>query len=68
MGLPDEKERKYMAAYFIDMLTNDGKETVDVHEMKATAIPANRIERMKKSFKTHCCAFDFDYYVYACNS
>ena len=56
-----KRARDYMADYFIDMLTNDRKETVDVHEMKATAIPANRIERMKKSFKTHRCAFDFDW-------
>ena len=55
-----------MAAYFVSMHNDSSdegtreKNTHQLSEMKACAIPANRIERMRRSFKTHRSAFDFD--------
>jgi len=38
----------------------NNKNIVKVHELKSCAVTANRIESMKRSFKTHRSAFDFD--------
>ena len=61
-----KRARDYMAAYFVAMHDDSsdedekGKKTHSLSDMKACAIPANRIERMRRSFKTHRSAFDFD--------
>ena len=61
-----KRARDYMAAYFVSMHNDSSdegtreKNTHQLSEMKACAIPANRIERMRRSFKTHRSAFDFD--------
>ena len=52
-----------MAAYFIEMISQgnaDGNNEISLKDLKATAVKANRIEKMKRTFKTHRCAFDFD--------
>ena len=55
-----------MAAYFVAMHDHTSKEstsktnTHQLGELKACAIPANKIERMRRLFKTHRSAFDFD--------
>ena len=52
-----------MAAYFIEMISQgnaDGNNEVSLKDLKATAVKANKIEKMKRTFKTHRCAFDFD--------
>ena len=58
-----KRARDYMAAYFIEMISQgnaDGNNKVSLKDLKATAVKANKIEKMKRTFKTHRCAFDFD--------
>ena len=52
-----------MTAYFIENISQgnaDGNNEVSLKDLKATAVKANKIEEMKKTFKTYRCAFDFD--------
>ena len=59
-----KRARDYMVGYLIDMHENSTHDNdngvVSVNELKACAVKANRIERMKTVFKTHRLSFNLD--------
>ena len=63
-----KRARDYMAGYLLagcceSTDKNTSKESIaslKMYELKSCAVTANRIESMKRSFKTHRSAFDFD--------
>ena len=59
------RAREYMAAYFILSIDNaadkGGVSELDLKELKPCAATANAIEAMRKTFKTHRSALDFDH-------
>ena len=57
--MPEEQENTLQPTFF-SLFKNDNLAKINLDEIKPVAISAPKIEQMKKQYKTHRAAFDFD--------